>query len=431
MLKNDTQFSRAAALVEEEDLEDPLPLQTPVKSRSPRLAREEAPQRNRLPAPVNIARQETEGDDSELLLRSRRRLPARRSIFPKSRAGWALFSAIVVVAVTALWVTALGIRHFFQHDPRFRMDSASSIQIIGNSQLTRQELLTVFGGDVGRNIFYVPLAARRTELESLPWVEHATVMRLLPDQLRIAVTERTPVAFVRKGNRIELIDRDGVLLSMPPAVLAAKRYSFPVLTGVAAGQDPEVRADRMHLYERFVGALDEGGTRASETLSEVDLSDPEDLRAVLPVAGSDILVHFGDGDFANRYRTFQSHLPEWQREYPHLAAVDLRYDHQTVLEMAKGAESSARSTKSIDDAGTGGGKDIQGANHLVRETGAVSTASRKAATASRTTRTATSGRNAAVKAVRHTSHQAASKHAVHSPARTAAGKRTRPPAGRG
>jgi cell division protein FtsQ len=90
----------------------------------------------------------------------------------------------------------------------------------------------------------------------------------------------------------------------------------------------------MQLYQRFVAALDADGSRSAEQLSEVDLSDPEDVRAVLPAAGSDILVHFGDENFAERYRSFQQHLPGWKRQYPNLASVDLRYQHQTVLEMA-------------------------------------------------------------------------------------------------
>jgi len=106
-------------------------------------------------------------------------------------------------------------------DARFRIDAASSIQVLGNSQVTRPELLSVFGGDIGRNIFHVPLALRRAELEQLPWVEHATVMRLLPSQLRVSVIERVPVAFVRAGNQIGLVDKQGVLLNMPPTMMAA------------------------------------------------------------------------------------------------------------------------------------------------------------------------------------------------------------------
>jgi cell division protein FtsQ len=181
----------------------------------------------------------------------------------------------------------------------------------------------------------VPLALRRTELEQLPWVEHATVMRLLPDQLRVSVVERVPVAFVRAGNQIGLIDRQGVLLDMPPAMMAAKRYSFPVVTGVLPQQSAEDRGSRMRLYADFMSALNSTGGEASSQVSEVDLSDPEDVRVLLPSAGSDLLVHFGSEDFAARWQRLEAKLPAWRQQYPRLAGVDLRYQRQTVLEMAK------------------------------------------------------------------------------------------------
>jgi cell division protein FtsQ len=149
------------------------------------------------------------------------------------------------------------------------------------------------------------------------------------------VIERVPVAFVRAGNHIGLIDRRGVLLDMPPAMMAAKHYSFPVVTGVTEAQSSEDRASRMQLYQDFVTALISTGDPAAGQLSEVDISDPEDVRALLPSAGSDLLVHFGSDDFANRWHTLQQKLPGWRQQYPRLAGVDLRYQRQTVLEMAK------------------------------------------------------------------------------------------------
>ena len=59
-------------------------------------------------------------------------------------------------------------------------------------------------------------------------------------------------------------------------------------------------------------------------------------------------MHFGDEDFANRYQTYQQHLKEWRQQYPHLAAIDLRYDRQTVLEMDKSA--STNPANAIDSA---------------------------------------------------------------------------------
>jgi cell division protein FtsQ len=213
--------------------------------------------------------------------------------------------------------------------------------VLGNSQVTRPELLSVFGSDIGRNIFHVPLAQRRAELEQLPWVEHATVMRLLPNQLRVSVAERAPVAFVRSGNQIGLVDRGGVLLDMPPAMMAAKRYSFPVVTGVTAQQTVEDRASRMRLYAEFMSALDSTGGSASAQLSEVDLSDPEDVRVLMPSAGSDLLVHFGSDEFAARWQRLEEKLPGWRQQYPRLAGIDLRYQRQTVLEMSKAADDGA------------------------------------------------------------------------------------------
>ncbi len=277
-----------------------------------------------------------DGEDREedAFLRTRRRVPVRRGFIPASRAGRIGAAAAVVLAIGVLLLLGIGIRNFFRDDPRFRIATSSSIQIMGNSQVTRPELLSVFGSDLGRNIFFIPLGARRASLEELPWVEHATVMRLMPDQLRVAIVERTPVAFIRQGNTIDLVDAHGVLLHLPPAAMAAKHYSFPVVTGISVNDSLPVRAARMHLYQQFISDLDSGGAKVSTQLSEVDLSDPEDLWALMPAQGSDIQVHFGDSDFLARYRSYQEHLPEWRQQYPHLASVDMRYENQVVLDMA-------------------------------------------------------------------------------------------------
>jgi len=94
----------------------------------------------------------------------------------------------------------------------------------------------------------------------------------------------------------------------------------------------------MKIYQRFVTELDSDGQKVSEQLSEVDLSNPEDVKVMMPEQGSDILAHFGDEKFLSRYKNYKSHLAEWRQQYPQLASVDLRYDHQVVLEMNKVAE---------------------------------------------------------------------------------------------
>jgi len=277
-------------------------------------------------------------------LRTRRRVPVRKGILPDwTKTRWGrivlLVSALALLG-GAIWLI-FAVRDFLDHDPRFRIDTAASIQTVGNSQLTREDLLSVFGSDIGRNVFFIPLPTRRTELERIPWVEHATVMRLLPNQLRVSVRERTPIAFVRVGDQVKLVDAAGVILSMPPSMMAARHFSFPVVTGINPGDALSVRGPRMRLYQRFIADLDSSGDKISSNLSEIDLSDPEDVRATLPAGSTDMLLHFGDEKFLTRYRTYQVHLAEWQQQYPHLASVDLRYDTQVVLKMADGRAADA------------------------------------------------------------------------------------------
>jgi cell division protein FtsQ len=214
--------------------------------------------------------------------------------------------------------------------------TSSDIQITGNQHITRGQLLSVFGADLERNIFRVPMEERRADLERLPWVAHATVMRLLPNQIRIAVTERTPVAFTRQGSQIGLVDANGVLLDMPPNAAGDPHYSFPVLTGLSANDPLSTRAARMVIYRRFMGELDSSGENVTKSISEVDVSNPEDVKALVATGSSDILVHFGDEQFLERYHQFQQHLAEWKQQYPKLASADMRYERQVVLEMQPG-----------------------------------------------------------------------------------------------
>jgi cell division protein FtsQ len=239
-----------------------------------------------------------------------------------------------VVGFIALVVAVL--KASVLHDGRFVVTSSSEIQIVGNEHLTRAQVLSVFGADLERNIFRVPLEERRSDLEHLPWVAHATVMRLLPDKIRVQITERTPVGFVRQGSQIGLVDATGVLLDMPPQDAGDPNYSFPVLTGLVASDPPQARAARMEVYRAFMQALDGGGEKLTQTISEVDVSNPEDVKALVTTGGTDVLVHFGDEDFLKRYKEFQAHLPEWKAQYPKLASADMRYEGQIVLEMQRG-----------------------------------------------------------------------------------------------
>lgn len=259
---------------------------------------------------------------------------------PATTVGRVFLTLAAIVVLGTLTASGILLKGYLQRDARFRIAGTTDIQGAGLTEVSRAEMLPVFGEDIGRNIFFIPLNERRKQLEALPWVEHATVMRILPDQIRVSVVERQPVAFTREGAQIELVDANGVLLPMSPAIMAKHHYSFPVVTGIDSRDPADARKARMAMYLRMMSDLDSSGRHYSNQISEIDLTDPEDARVIMPTPGTDILAHFGQDHFLERFQRYEAHIAEWRQQYPRLSAVDLRYDQQVVLQMASGAQDS-------------------------------------------------------------------------------------------
>jgi len=287
--------------------------------------------------PLEMA--DPDGDDFGPTGRSRSGGPRTPWWRPASTVGRVFLGLAVLGVLGGLGISAYSLKTFLGRDSRFRIAGAGNIEATGLTEVSRAEMLPVFGEDIGRNIFFVPLGERRKQLEQIPWVERATVMRLLPDQIRVQLVERTPVAFTRMGHEIGLVDASGVLLTMPPAMMAQHHYSFPTLSGIDPRDPLASRQGRMAVYGRLVQELDSSGQKLSMQISEVDLTDPEDARVTMQ--DDDTLLHFGEDHFLERYQRFKAHIAEWHQQYPKLAAVDLRYEQQVVLEMTPGTNAVA------------------------------------------------------------------------------------------
>jgi cell division protein FtsQ len=272
---------------------------------------------------------------------------------PASTVGRVFLTAAALVVLGGFTMAGLVLARYLERDARFRIAGSSNIQAAGLTELSRADLLPVFGEDIGRNVFFVHLDERRRALESIPWIEHATVMRVLPDQIRVTVVERHPVAFTQHGQQIGLVDANGVLLTMSAKTMAERHYSFPVVTGIDPGDSAESRKARMAVYLRLMAELDADGKHNSEQISEIDLTDPEDARVLMPEQGTDILVHLGEQNFLERFERYKANIAGWRQQYPHLKSVDLRFDDdmgRAILQMASGAEAPEATGGAAPDA---------------------------------------------------------------------------------
>ena len=266
-------------------------------------------------------------DEESPFLRAQKRVSARRSSLPKKTAHrllWGLM-ALGILGITA--AVALAVYDYGEHSWRFRIDSSDSIEVTGNENVSKAQIMEVMGSDIERNIFFIPLAQQKAQLEQIPWVESASVMRFVPNHLKVEIHERTPVAFARVGPRIFLIDAGGTLMELPPK----HKYSFPVILGMNPGEPLSTRIPRMKAYNQLVQQLDSDGGHYSEELSEIDISDLENVKVRVNDPQGDVLVELGSSNFLKRYKTYVTHVQEWRQQFQQLESVNLRYDNQVIV----------------------------------------------------------------------------------------------------
>lgn len=270
-----------------------------------------------------------------------------------SRKTWPLYRRVLVGGIVAL-VTGLAlyqVGYYFLFSPSVLLNSPEQIEVAGNRFVPAEAIAEKFSADMGRSVVRVPLTERRKALESFPWVEQAGVQRVLPNRIRVTITERTPVAFLRTSNDLSLVDSHGIILERP----IEGEFRFPVVGGLAESMPGEVREQRMKLFVQFMKEIELAQPGADDHISEVDLSDAADIRATLTGLGSgpgktsSILVHFGDSDFANRYHLLAGNVDQWRASAGSVDSVDLRFARQVVVnpESKTVAANAANNDRSI------------------------------------------------------------------------------------
>jgi cell division protein FtsQ len=121
----------------------------------------------------------------------------------------------------------------------------ATVALSGQKHLSREEILATAGVTGRASLLFLDVADARARLLTNPWIAEATVQKLLPDRLLIAITEREAFALWQKAGRVGVIADDGTVLE--PYVM--RRYSsLPLFVGTGA----ETRArEFLALLDRF------------------------------------------------------------------------------------------------------------------------------------------------------------------------------------
>jgi len=291
-------------------------------------------------------RPELIADDEPRYLRRQKPVEIRRKKL--SGRSWAFYRRILIFTATGAVLTAgayYGTR-FLLYSPSMLLLKPEQIELAGNHVVTRDAVLKQFLEDRNQSVLQIPVDLRRRQLEQIPWGESACVQRVLPNRLRIELTERTPVAFARNGNELELIDPHGVILDRPRDA----DFQFPVVTGVSDDLPRDQREKRMQLFQEFMKDIELVRGGASQSISEVELSIPKDLRVVMTGLANAtdtqaVTVHFGSSDFSSKFKMLVDNFSQWQAHTGRIQSIDLQYARQVVVNPDSSAGTAAARTK--------------------------------------------------------------------------------------
>lgn len=184
-------------------------------------------------------------------------------------------------------------------------------------------------------------------LERLPWVRTAIVTRVLPDGIRVRITEREPRAVVRTtSGRFIWVDDDAVHLGelkstdqMPAFFL----HGWNEENTTAAQTENRQRVARFLELQRAWNAQS-----ISDRVSEVNLQDLRDVRVQLAGDDAQIEIRLGAQDQASRLQWGLTVLDRERQTSrgPLISYLDLSQGKRAVVGLVTGKQTIADSSES-------------------------------------------------------------------------------------
>lgn len=137
-----------------------------------------------------------------------------------------------------------------------------NIVIEGRANTPEPLLRAAIGAVPGDPILGFSVEAARARIETLTWVEHATVERRLPDTVVVALTERRPFAIWQNQGKFTLVDRTGQIVANQDV---AQFRELPLIVGAGAPAAASLLLDalteRPALNTRVLAAIRVGERR--------------------------------------------------------------------------------------------------------------------------------------------------------------------------
>ncbi|PWT79333.1 MAG: hypothetical protein C5B44_07030 [Acidobacteria bacterium] len=274
--------------------------------------------------------------------------PARRdratgNESPASRVRHLLGYVPAILKITFAIVLGLLLFAGYKSAASARFFNLRNVETRGTERASQQAVQTIVRRDVSSSgVWQADLQAISTHIEQLPWVRSAIVSRVLPDGIRVRITERVPRVVVRlSSGRFVWVDDDGVLLGEMQPTDDMPSFFLRGWNEDDSATAREENRERVRKFMELRSLWD--GVNLSERVSEVNLIDIHDVRAQLAGDDAQIEVRLGSQDPGKRLKQALDVLDE-QRQTPRgsfISYVDLSQGKRAIVGFVSGAHAVA------------------------------------------------------------------------------------------
>lgn len=246
--------------------------------------------------------------------------PARRGGL-SARAVWAVVRVVAIIglAIAGGWSAV----RLVLTAPALQV---GHLTVRGNERLSTGEVLALVDELRGQNILTVQIGQWRERVLTSPWVEDATIRRVLPSTLEITIRERRPFGIGRLGTVLYLVDPHGVIVDEYRPNYAD--IDLPIIDGLS-GPPPRstglIDGARAEFAAKVLTAL-AAKPELAKRVSQLDVSDIHN--AVVILDGDTALLRLGESDFAERLQQYLDLAPALRARVSTIDYVDLRFDER-------------------------------------------------------------------------------------------------------
>ena len=241
--------------------------------------------------------------------------------------------ALFIVVLVFMGYRAAASASFFQ---------IKNVETRGVSRASNESIVATVRRDVSQTgVWRADLNALSAHLEQLPWVRTAIVTRVLPDGVRVRITERQPRLVIRNSaGHFIWVDEDAVELS---EMMPADQMPPFFLRGWDEQESTTARSENQARVKKFIELQKEWETLGlSERVSEVNLIDTRDVRAQLAGADSQIEVRLGASDLGQRLKKALGVLDSQRQTSrgPLISYIDMTQGKHAIVGLVSGSHVS-------------------------------------------------------------------------------------------